>query len=57
VIAGIAETVGLPGTLGAVGITDDQVGIIVEKTLADAVTRNTPRVPSAQELEALLRGA
>jgi len=54
-IAAIAETVGLPGTLAAVGITEDEVGVIVEKTLADAVTRNTPRVPSAHELEALLR--
>ena len=56
VITGIAETVGLPTTAGAVGVTAEQIGVIVDKTLADAVTRNTPRVPSPHELEALLRG-
>jgi hypothetical protein len=30
---------------------------VTEKTLADPVTRNSPRVPGPAELQTLLRGA
>lgn len=55
VIADLAARVGLPTTVGEVGLTGDLVDTIVEKTLADPVTRNTPKPPTASELAAMLR--
>ncbi|MFQ6398009.1 iron-containing alcohol dehydrogenase family protein [Nocardia sp. KC 131] len=54
-IVEIAVAVGLPTDLGAIGVTADLIDTLVTKTLHDAVTNNTPRRPSPQQLTDLLR--
>jgi alcohol dehydrogenase class IV len=56
-ITSLARDVGLPGRPGEIGLTADHVRTVTEKTLADPVTRNSPRVPDHGELQTLLRGA
>ncbi|MBU3062661.1 iron-containing alcohol dehydrogenase [Nocardia sp. NEAU-G5] len=53
----IAATVGLPTNLGELGVGEELVETLVTKTLADAVTNNTPLRPSAEQLAALLRAS
>ncbi|MQA11678.1 MAG: iron-containing alcohol dehydrogenase [Pseudonocardiaceae bacterium] len=53
-IVGIASEIGLPGTAGEVGVSEELIDTIVTKTLDDAVTSNTPRHPSRDELTDLL---
>lgn len=53
-IMDIATEVGLPTTSGAVGVTGGLVDTIVDKTLEDAVTNNTPHRPTVAELTHLL---
>ncbi|MEG8181437.1 iron-containing alcohol dehydrogenase [Nocardia terpenica] len=54
-IKGLAMEVGRPTTVEAIGVIDDLVDTLVAKTLADAVTRNAPRIPAPAELTVLLR--
>jgi alcohol dehydrogenase class IV len=45
------------GTLSALGVTEDQVGEIVEQALPRAELQNTPDRPSGEELTGVLREA
>jgi alcohol dehydrogenase len=56
-IAEIGAEVGLPTTVGAAGVTEALIDTIVTKTLEDAVTNNTPRRPTHDELTAMLRAS
>jgi alcohol dehydrogenase len=49
--------VGMPATLHEIGCTAQLIPSLVETALADEVIGNTPRLPSAQELHALLEAA
>lgn len=56
-VADVALAVGLPASLEEVGASVDLIDTIVCKTLADPVTKNTPRRPSGDELSVLLRSS
>lgn len=51
---GLLNNVRTHNTLSALGCTEEMLPSLVSTTLADAVTRNTPRLPSAAELTDLL---
>ncbi|RXY98866.1 hydroxyacid-oxoacid transhydrogenase [Fictibacillus sp. S7] len=54
----LLETIGLPTHLSAIGIKEEDVSDIAEKTLQiDRLVRNNPRVPTLHGLEELLRKA
>lgn len=48
---------GMPSTLGAIGIARDQIPLLVEEALRQATIKSNPRQPSANELAALLQSA
>jgi alcohol dehydrogenase class IV len=56
-VRSLASEVGMPSTLGALGLIPGQISAIVEDALADEVMANTPRLPTAGELQALLERA
>ncbi|MCQ6264639.1 iron-containing alcohol dehydrogenase [Fictibacillus sp. WQ 8-8] len=54
----LLETIGLPTHLSDIGIKEEDVSEIAEKTLQiDRLVRNNPRVPTLHGLEELLRKA
>ena len=53
----LAQDVGMPGTLQELGCAEAMFPALIEAALADEVMENTPRLPNADELRAVLRAA
>jgi alcohol dehydrogenase len=53
----LAREVGMPGSLGALGLEEQQIPQIVEDALSDEVMANTPRTPTRDEMQAVLQAA
>jgi alcohol dehydrogenase class IV len=53
----LATAVGLPSRLGELGCPPELVPMLAEDAMADPVISNTPRMPTGEELTALLHAA
>jgi alcohol dehydrogenase len=53
----LARDVGMPGSLRELGLEERLIPQIVEDALTDEVMANTPRTPTADELQAVLQAA
>lgn len=56
-VRGLADEVGMPGSLRELGVHEGLLPQVIEDTLEDEVLANTPRTPTADELRELLRAA
>jgi alcohol dehydrogenase class IV len=56
-VEGLLKTLGLPMTLGEMGFRQDHIAATVERAMADHSNATTPRRPSAEDFETLLRAA
>ncbi|CAM3488520.1 iron-containing alcohol dehydrogenase [Aeromicrobium ponti] len=57
-VFGLLAAIGLPTKLSQIGIKEENIPEIVEKTLKiDRLIRNNPRIPTAKNLEELIRKA
>jgi alcohol dehydrogenase len=53
----LAHEVGMPFSLGALGLEEQHIPQIVEDALSDEVMANTPRTPTHDEMRAVLQAA
>jgi 4-hydroxybutyrate dehydrogenase len=56
-IVRLLKSLGLPGTLGEMGFRQEYIAATVARAMADHSNATTPRRPSAEEFETLLRAA
>ena len=56
-VTGLAERVGMPSRLSALGVTEADFGQIAADALDDEVLVNTPRMPAAGDITAILADA
>jgi alcohol dehydrogenase len=50
-------SLGMPATLGKIGIKSEQIPVLVEEALRQATIKSNPRNPSPEELTRLLQSA
>jgi alcohol dehydrogenase class IV len=55
--AALSRELGLPSSLSEIGCTAELIPTLVQDALADEVILNTPRMPSTDELAAILDSA
>jgi alcohol dehydrogenase class IV len=53
----LGDEVGVPGGLGALGVTEDDIPRLSELTLGDACLTTNPRATSVEEIETLFKAA